>query len=154
MARTFTCLDPTRFSLPGADVPEPDPQAIALPQGSAQAHRPDWQQAVVELIVSQDGGVPLLSQRWDGHASATGVFKARGAARMAQLQAREPPRDVSADATVSTAAPASPGARLPCMPRMPATLNGTPQRSAQAWAGGPWQPLEETGTYQRVALGP
>jgi transposase len=34
-------------------------------------------QAVLELLVSQDGGVPLVSQSWDGNASDTQIFQER-----------------------------------------------------------------------------
>jgi transposase len=98
VARTFNGLDPTRFSLTGAYGPETDPQAIAITHGSSKDHRPDLKHAVLALSVSQDGGVPLLSQRWDGNASDTGVFKARCEARIAQVKASALPRYVSADA--------------------------------------------------------
>ena len=48
-------------------------------------HRPDLKQAVLELMVTQDGGVPLMSQRWDGHASDSVVFKERCEALLTQF---------------------------------------------------------------------
>src|SRR4051794_31620892 len=60
VARKFNCLDTTSFSLTGAYVPETDTQAIAITHGYSKDHRPDLKQAVLELIVSQDGGVPFL----------------------------------------------------------------------------------------------
>jgi transposase len=107
IALTFTCLDPTSFALTGAYVPETDTQAMAITHGSAKDHRPDLKHAVLDLMVSQDGGVPFLRQRWDGHASDTVVFTERCAALMAQFAARESPRYVIADATVSTEAHAT-----------------------------------------------
>ena len=59
----FNHLDTTSFSLTGDDMPDSDEHAIAMTQGSAKDHRPDVKQAVLELMVSQDGGVPLLSKR-------------------------------------------------------------------------------------------
>lgn len=152
VALKFNCLDTTSFSLTGAYVPETDTQAIAITHGYSKDHRPDLKQAVLELIVSQDGGVPFLSQSWDGNASDTVVFKARCEALMAQFQASESPRYLSADATLSTEAHASHWARLPFMTRIPETLKVTQQLIAQAWAWGQWQPLEETVRYQRVEL--
>ena len=58
-------------------MPETDTQAIAITYGYAKDHRPDLKQAVLELMVAQDGGVPLMSQSWDGNASDTVVFKER-----------------------------------------------------------------------------
>ena len=152
VARKCNCLDTTSFSLTGAYVPETDTQAIAITHGYSKDHRPDLKQAVLELLVSQDGGVPFLSQSWDGNASDTVVFKARCEALMAQFQASEPPRYLIADAKLYTEANASNLARLPFMTRIPETLKVTQQLIAQAWAWGQWQPLEETVKYQRVDL--
>lgn len=93
-----TGLDTPSFALTGADVPETDPQAMAITYGSAQDHRPDLTQAVLELMVAQDGGVPLMSQSGDGHASDTGVFKERCEALIAPFEASESLRDLIADA--------------------------------------------------------
>src|SRR5467141_1571385 len=98
IALTFTCLDTTSFSLTGAYVPETDTQAIAITYGYSKDHRPDLKQAVLELIVSQDGGVPLMSQSWDGNASDTVVFKERAQALIATFRGSPTPRYLVADA--------------------------------------------------------
>ena len=98
IAQTFTCLDTTSFSLTGAYVPETDTQAIAITYGYSKDHRPDLKQAVLELMVAQDGGVPLMSQSWDGNASDTVVFKERCEALLMQFAASETPRYLIADA--------------------------------------------------------
>jgi transposase len=152
IAQTCTCLDTTRFSLTGASVPETDPQAMASTYGSSKDHRPDLKQAVLELMVAQDGGVPLMRQSWDGNASDTVVFKERCEALLMQCAARETPRYLLADAKLYTEAHAPNWARLPCMTRIPETLTVTQQVIEQAWAWGEWQPLNETVKYQRVAL--
>jgi transposase len=64
----FNHLDTTSCSLTGDDVPETDEHAMTITHGSSKDHRPDVQQAVLELIVAQDGGGPCVSKRWDGHA--------------------------------------------------------------------------------------
>ena len=79
---------------------------MALTHGYAKDHRPDVKQVVLELMVSQDGGVPFLSQSWDGNASDTVVFKERGEALIAQFEASETPRYLMADAKLSTEAKA------------------------------------------------
>ncbi|HSX81203.1 MAG TPA: IS1634 family transposase [Candidatus Saccharimonadia bacterium] len=152
VALTFTCLDTTSFSLTGAYVPETDAQAIAITYGYSKDHRPDLKQAVLALMVAQDGGVPLMSQSWDGNASDTVVFKARCEALLTQFAASETPRYVIADAKLYTAANAPNLARLPFMTRIPETFAVTRQVIEQAWAWGEWQPLDETVKYQRVEL--
>ena len=69
--RRFNHLDTTSFSLTGDYVPDSDEHAIAITHGYAKDHRADLQQAVLELMVSQDDGVPLLSKSWDGKASGS-----------------------------------------------------------------------------------
>lgn len=80
IALRCNCLDTTSFALCGAYVPETDVQALAITYGSSKDHRPDLKQAVLELMVSQDGGVPFVSKSWDGNASETPVCKERCAA--------------------------------------------------------------------------
>ena len=152
IALQFTSLDTTSFSLTGAYVPETDTQAIAITYGYSKDHRPDLKQAVLELMVTQDGGVPFLSQSWDGNASDTVVFKERCEALITQFAASEPPRYLIADAKLYTEANAPNLARLPFITRIPETLTVTQQVIEQAWAGGAWQPLNETVNYQRVEL--
>ncbi len=148
----FTCPDTTSFSLTGAYVPETDTQAIAITYGYSKDHRPDLTQAVLALMVAQEGGVPLMRQSWDGNASDTVVFKERCEALIAQCEASETPRSVIADAKLYTEANAPNLAYLPFMTRIPETLTVTQQVIEQTWAGGEWQPLDETVRYQRVEL--
>jgi len=145
-----TCLDTTSVSLPGAYGPATDTQAMALTDGSAKDHRPDVQQAVLALMVTQEGGVPLMRQRGDGNASDPTGFKKRGAALITPCAASETPRSLIAEAKLSTAAHAPNWARLPFIPRMPEPLHVTPQVSEQAWAWGEWPPRHETVRSQRV----
>lgn len=73
----FNCLDTTSFSLTGEYIPDSDEHAIAVTYGYSKDHRPDLKQAVLELMVSQDGGVPFVSKSWDGNASDNAIFKER-----------------------------------------------------------------------------
>lgn len=148
----FNSLDTTSFSLTGAYEPETDTQAIAIIHGYSKDHRPDLKQAVLELMVSQDGGIPLLSQSWDGNASDNSVFKERCEALIAQFKASESPRYLIADAKVYTEANAPNLACLPFITRIPETLKVAQQVIEQAWAWGEWEPLDETTSYQRVDL--
>jgi transposase len=73
----FNRPDTTSFALTGAYEPETDTQAMAIIHGYAKDHRPDFKPAVLAWMVAQEGGVPLLSQRWDGHTSENSVCKER-----------------------------------------------------------------------------
>jgi transposase len=52
----FNHLDTTSFALSGEYIPDSDEQAITITHGYSKDHRPDLKQAVLELMVSQDGG--------------------------------------------------------------------------------------------------
>ena len=60
--------------------------------GHSKDYRPDLKQAVLELMVSQDGGVPFVSKSWDGNTSDTKIFQERAAALLATFQHSPTPR--------------------------------------------------------------
>src|SRR5215468_5749631 len=76
----FNHLDTTSFALSGEYAPESDEHVLIITHGYSKDHRPDLKQAVLELMVSQDGGVPLLSKTWDGNASDSQIFQDRAKA--------------------------------------------------------------------------
>ena len=82
----FNHLDTTSFSLSGEYVPDSDEQPLHITHGYSKDHRPDLKQAVLELMVSQDGGVPFVSKSWDGNTSDTQIFQERAQALMTTLQ--------------------------------------------------------------------
>jgi transposase len=79
-------------------VPDSDEHAIAITHGYSKDHRPDLKQAILELMVSQDGGVPLMSKSWDGNASDTQIFQERAQGLIATFQGSPSPRYLVADA--------------------------------------------------------
>jgi len=81
--------------------------------GHSKDHRPDLKQAVLELMVSQDGGVPFVRKSWDGNALDNEVFKARSKALRKEFEASEGPRYLIADAKLYTESNAPTLARLP-----------------------------------------
>ena len=93
----FNHLDTTSFSLTGDYLPESDQQAIAITHGYSKDHRPDLKQAVLELMVSQDGGVPLASKNWDGNASDSQIFQDRAQALLSTFKDSPTPRYLIAD---------------------------------------------------------
>src|SRR5918912_418803 len=98
----FNHLDTTSFALSGDYVPDSDEQAITITHGYSKDHRPDLKQAVLELMVSQDGGVPLVSKSWDGNTSDTQIFKEPAEALMAAFARSPTPRYLIADAKLYT----------------------------------------------------
>src|SRR5918999_633124 len=118
----FNHLDTTSFSLSGEYIPESDEQAITITHGYSRDHRPDLKQAVLELMVSQDGGVPMASKSWDGNASDSQIFKERAEALMTTFASSEAPRYLVADAKLYSEDSAVHLSKLGFLTRIPATL--------------------------------
>ena len=148
----FHHLDTTSFALSGDYVPESDEQAITITHGYSKDHRPDLKQAVLELLVSQDGGVPMVSKSWDGNASATQIFQERAAALLTAFAQAPTPRYLIADAKLYHEANAPTLAKLGFITRIPGTLKLVAQVITQALTADLWQRLDETTRYHRLEL--
>jgi transposase len=148
----FNHIDTTSFSLTGDYVPDSDEHAIAITHGYSKDHRPDLKQAVLELMVAQDGGVPLMSKSWDGNASDTQIFQERAQALMATFRESPNPRYLVADAKLYTEANAPNLAKLGFITRIPGTLKLVTQAITQALPWDTWQYLKARTRYQRIEL--
>ena len=148
----FNHLDTTSFALTGAYIPDSDEQAITITHGHSKDHRPDLQQAVLALMVSQDGGVPFVSKSWDGNASDTALFQERAAALLTILPRSPTPRYLVADSKLYNEANAANLLTLGFITRIPNTLNLVAQVITQALRWDTWQRLDATTRYQRVEL--
>ena len=151
--RRFNSLDSSTFSLTGAYLITSDEQAIKITYGHSKDHRPDLKQAVLELMVSQDGGVPLFSKAWDGNTADTVIFKERAEALIAEFQKTEAPRYLIADSKLYTKENASIISKLLYITRIPGTLSLEQQVIRQALADKTWTPLDEGYRYQCIELG-
>jgi transposase len=125
---------------------------LPLPHGYSKDHRPDLKQAVLELMVSQDGGVPLVSKSWDGNASDTQILQERAPALMTAFAHAPTPRYLVADAKLYTEATAATLAKLGFITRIPGTLKLVAQVISQALQGDTWHELDATTRYQGLEL--
>ncbi|MBF0260102.1 MAG: IS1634 family transposase, partial [Desulfamplus sp.] len=82
----YSHLDTSSFSLTGEYIPDTDENAILITHGYSKDHRPDLKQAVLELVVTQDGAIPFICQCHDGNASDNTVFKDRVAGFVEQIK--------------------------------------------------------------------
>jgi hypothetical protein len=95
--------------------------------------------------------VPLVSKRWDGHASDTAIFKERAEAFVTTLARSETPRYLGADAQLSSEDTAATLAQLGLSTRIPATLKWVSQVIRQALQWDTWHALDDTPRSQRSA---
>jgi transposase len=149
----FNHLDTTSFSLTGDYLPDSDEQAICITHGYSKDHRPDLKQAVLELLVSQDGGIPLVRKSWDGNTSDTRIFQERAEALLSAFKTTPSPRSLIADAKLSWEDNVAHLAKLGFITRIPATLKVVAQVISQALQWNPWQPVDPHTRYQPLALG-
>ncbi len=152
IAQRFNHLDTTSFSLTGDYMPDSDEHAIAITYGYSKDHRPDLKQAVVELMVSQDGGVPLLCKSWDGNTSDIEVFQERAQALIETLKNSPSPRYLVADGKLYHEYNAAHLKSLGFITRIPQTLNIVSQVIRQALEMDTWQHLDEQTGYQCLEL--
>ena len=150
--RRFRHVDTTTFSLSGDYVPETDEQAIMITHGYSKDHRPDLKQAVLELMTTQDGGIPLVSQSWDGNASDSAIFQARAEGLIDEFKATPTPSFMVADSKLYTEKKAPFLAQVPFLTRIPETLQVAQQVIEQAWAWNHWQSQDENYRFQRIDL--
>jgi transposase len=148
----FNHLDTTSFALHGEYVPDSDEQAITITYGYSKDHRPDLKQAVLELMVSQDGGVPFGSKSWDGNTSDIKVFQERAQALLAAFQQAPSPRYLIADSKLYHEDNAPTLQTLGFITRIPHPLSSVSQVIAQALAWDTWQRLEDETRYQCLEL--
>jgi transposase len=149
----FNHLDTTSFGLTGASLPDRDEHAICITHGYSKDHRPDLKQAVLELMVSQDGGVPFVSKSWDGNTSDTRVFQERAEALMRAFKDTPTPRYLVADAKLYCEDNVAHLAKLGFITRIPATLKVVAQVISQALQWDTWQPVNPNTRYQPLTLG-
>src|SRR5262249_15244634 len=110
-------------------------------------------QAVLELMVSQDGGGPLMSKTWDGNAADSQIFQDRAKALLSAFAQSPTPRYLIADRKLYRKDNAVQLKPLGFITRIPDTLTLVSQVSRQALREDPWQALDDTTRYHRLALG-
>jgi transposase len=115
-------------------------------------HRPDLKQAGLELMVSQDGGVPFVSKRWDGHASDTQIFQERADALITTLPHSSTPRYLVADAKLYHEAHAASLSQLSFITRIPHPLKRVSPAITQALTWDRWHSLDARTRYHRLEL--
>jgi transposase len=108
--------------------------------------------AVLDLMVSPDGGVPFMSKSWDGHTADTQIFQERAAALIATFQRAPTPRYVVADSKFYTEDNATTLQALGFITRIPHPLKLVSQVITPALRGDMWQHLDDTTRYHQVEL--
>lgn len=122
----FNSLDTTSFSLYGQyqdDEQDNDDELIKVKLGYSKAHRPDLKQVMLEMMVTQDGGIPLLGRTLDGNASDNTVFKDRAEQLLSEFKSSDQPRYLIADSKLYSEKNANNLKEIPFITRIPNTIS-------------------------------
>nr|WP_320016293.1 IS1634 family transposase [uncultured Desulfobacter sp.] len=149
----FNHLDTSSFSLTGEYLPDSDEHAIKITHGYSKDHRPDLKQAVLELMVSQDGGIPILCKCWDGNASDNTVFKERSSELIRQFKASDTPRYLVMDSKGYTKSNASNLKDIPFITRIPGSISIVKTVIEQALQWDQWVEINDDYQCQTLELG-
>jgi transposase len=151
----FNSEDTTSFSLTGEYEPDTDEQAIQITHGYSKDHRPDLKQAIVEMMVSQDGGVPTVYCAHSGNASDTQVFRDRSQALLESFKKSDSPRYLVADSKLYAQKTVKESLKhIPFITRVPGTV-GLEQEIIAEMLELPierWTQVDENNRYRSLTV--
>jgi len=142
----FSSLDTTSLKVTGEYDVESDAHTITLTHGYSKDHRPDLKQVVLELLVSQDGGIPLMAKSFDGNASDSKIFKERCKNLLQQFQASPSPRYLVADSKLYSQGNAEYLSGIPFITRIPRSQKEK-EAVSLALRTAEWNRLDENNKY-------
>ncbi len=149
----FNLLDSTSFSLTGDYSTEENKTAIHITHGHSKDHRPDLKQVMLELMVSQDGGVPFVSKNWDGNGSDNVIFEQRAAGLIDEFKASEAPRYLVGDSKLYHKKAKDTLAQISFITRIPSSLKLEGDVINQALSDPlQWIDMGKKNRYQRFDL--
>jgi len=139
----FNHLDTTSFNVSGEYLADTDEQTVEITYGYSKAHRPDLKQVMLEMMVSQDGGIPLIGKAQNGNASDNTVFKARSAALIESFSHSDTPRYLIADSKLYTEDNAENLKSLSFITRIPNTIKRVGETIDRALEADAWETLDD-----------
>jgi len=129
----FNSEDTTTFSVTGEYDRDSDENAISITHGYSKDHRPDLKQAVLEMMVTQDGGIPIISKSWSGNASDSKIFRERSMALLEAFKKSDSPRFLIADSKLyAQETIQGPLKDIPFITRVPSVVKQEQLRIAEA----------------------
>ena len=143
----FNSLDTTTFSLHGEYDSCCDEQGIKVTHGFSKDHRADLKQVVQELIVSQDGGIPIMMKSWDGNANDNKIFLERSQELIDKFKDIEVPRYLIADSKLYSAENAKNLNQLNFITRIPRSNKEEVLQVAKAFTVNNWEILDNENFY-------
>ncbi len=148
----FLSEDTTTFSLTGEYSSETDEHTIKVTHGYSKDHRPDLKQLVQELLVSQDGGIPLMMKTWDGNESDSVIFRERTNMLIEGFKQSESPRFLVADSKLYCKENAANLNQFNFITRIPRTSKQEKTAVSNALKENSWEVLNNENKYYVVPI--
>ena len=143
----FNSEDTTSFAVTGAYDRDSDEHTVKITHGYSKDHRADLKQVVHELMVSQDGGVPLMMRSWDGNESDSSIFKLRAKELVEKFKESEIARYLIADSKLYDEENAQNLSQLSYITRIPSRLKQEQAAIKEALSSNTWVSLNKTNKY-------
>ena len=151
----FNSEDTTTFTVTGEYDQDCDEHAIEITHGYSKDHRPDLKQAVLELMTSHDGGVPIISRFWSGNASDSKIFRERSSAILQSFKNSKTPRYLIADSKLYCKETiAGPLKEIPFITRVPSTVKEEQAAITKALSAPikDWVKIDESNRYFSIQI--
>ena len=148
----FTSLDTTSLSLTGQYDQSTDEHELQISHGFSKDKRPDLKQIVHELLVSQDGGIPLMSKSWSGNASDSKIFQERVKDIVNQFDKDAFSKVLVADSKLYNANNAVNLSGLSFITRIPSSIKKTIDSIDDALSKDKWIKIDEENKYYVVKI--
>ena len=151
----FNSEDTTTFSLTGEYEECCDEHTIRITHGYSKDHRPDLKQAVLELLVSQDGGIPLYSRSWSGNQSDSIIFRERAQALVQSFKNAPTPRYLIGDCKLyAKETVEGPLMDVPFITRIPSSIKRENEVIKEALQTDldSWEKLDDRNCFKEVRL--
>tara|TARA_B100000749_G_scaffold275934_1_gene262362 strand:+ start:136 stop:1791 length:1656 start_codon:yes stop_codon:yes gene_type:complete len=143
----FNSEDTTSFSVTGDYAEDVDEHTLQITHGYSKDHRPDLKQIIHELLVSQDGGVPLMMKSWDGNASDNKIFTERSKMLIEHFQQSAMPRYLIADSKLYSKENVVNLNQLGFITRIPGTMKEEQKSIVSAIVKDKWCQLNDENRY-------
>lgn len=159
--KQFHSLDTTSYSLTGRyeqgestedECEEQASEAINITYGYSKDHRPDLKQVVQEMIVSQDGGIPLHCKNWDGNSSDNVIFKERAKALISSFRNSEEEQYCVADSKLYHKDNAEFLKQINFITLVPSSNKLEQESIEQALAEDNWQTIDKNYQYNAIKV--
>ncbi len=149
---TYNSLDTTSLSLTGAYDSCSDEHELQVVHGFSKDHRPDLKQCIHELLVSQDGGVPLMMKSWSGNSSDNAIFKERSKRLISNFKKSESLRYLIADSKLYNSKNATNLQQLNFVTRIPGSIKEVNSLILDCFKKNKWKMINKCDSYSSINI--